>query len=841
MKKIFPQIDASTFLCAVLLLAGTFSFSQKASQNIDTPAAAHMRLLNNSLLRLHGQMQQADASSARMLRSQATTVIAQRAAVLSQLIQNEPHAALTFAFSPELLTELSNKFPQAAGHLESHTTITGQVQHWVADYSRGSHSWWTMKASAGTVNLHFAEREPANLKSGQLLQATGIMVGPEMAVEAGIPIESSGVLGAGSPGPGNKTSHGQPWTTSFALFSVVVFGILGIGWEGRISRSRIFALLKHSAIFGLVFALVVISTPGYAQNSCSTTGVQKTIVILATFPGVTPPSTLTPQSVSGMFFSATAPSLTSYWQEASYGSTSAAGDVFGWYTLTGSYNGCQSLNQVQSDAMSAAAASGANFQNYDRVVVVFPDTLGCGWSGLSSIGCSSLNTPSGTINASSSYLAAAYASVQVATHELGHALGLAHASSRGFTDSSGNLIPLGPLGTRGNLTEYGDKFSTMSCCTGNLGAEYAAPHKAEVLNWLAPNTDYQTVQATGTYTLQPYEASGGLKAIKVQRGAGNDAWLWVEYRQSNGSYDTPQLSGGAFPSPVNTILPPQPYSGALIHYEDSNTGLYTNLLNYTPSDTSFLSPALLAGHSWTDPYTNLSLSVQSAAPTGLTVNVNYGSTPCTQGNPTVTSTPLDPSVYPGNTAGYNVSVTNNDSAACSASTFNMGSTLPSGWQTSFSSSSLTLSPGQTGSVTMNKTGPSSTNPGTYGVNSSATNAANSAFAGNSNANVTVMTPPSVTVSVSVPSTSYTRKSTVPMTATVLYGGVPAAGANVAFTLTQADGSKVPQSATTGSNGTATWNYKLSPRSPTGTYSVTAQATANSTSASSNNVSFTVTK
>lgn len=80
-----------------------------------------------------------------------------------------------------------------------------------------------------------------------------------------------------------------------------------------------------------------------------------------------------------------------------------------------------------------------------------------------------------------------------------------------------------------------------------------------------------------------------------------------------------------------------------------------------------------------------------------------------------------------------------------------------------------------------------------------------------------------------------------MTATVLYGGAPAAGANVTFTLTQSDGSKITQSATTGSNGTATWNYKLGPKSPTGTDSVTAQVTLNSTTANSNSVSFTVTK
>src|SRR5262249_41478185 len=157
---------------------------------------------------------------------------------------------------------------------------------------------------------------------------------------------------------------------------------------------------------------------------------------------------------------------------------------------------------------------------------------------------------------------------------------------------------------------------------------------------------------------------------------------------------------------------------------------------------------------WSDPYTNLSLSVQSATSTGLTVNVSYGSTPCTQANPTVASSPFDPSTNPGNSAEYNVSITNNDSAGCSASTFHLGSTLPSSWPTSFSSSSVSLSPGETGSVTMTKTVPSATGPGTYAVNVSATNAGTNAYLGNSNANVTVISAPSTTVSLSIPATSY---------------------------------------------------------------------------------------
>src|SRR5215472_580818 len=95
MKKTIcsPQICGSALLLAVLTLFTPCS-AQTPSHNTDSPSAARMRALNNSLLRLHGQMQQADAISTRTLRSQAATLVAQRAAALTTLIQNEPRAAL---------------------------------------------------------------------------------------------------------------------------------------------------------------------------------------------------------------------------------------------------------------------------------------------------------------------------------------------------------------------------------------------------------------------------------------------------------------------------------------------------------------------------------------------------------------------------------------------------------------------------------------------------------------------------------------------------------------------------------------------------------------------------
>src|SRR6266568_5584265 len=103
--------------------------------------------------------------------------------------------------------------------------------------------------------------------------------------------------------------------------------------------------------------------------TCSTKGVQNTAVLWVTFPGITPPSSVTYQSLHDAFFGTSDPSLDRYWQEASYGQTSAAGDVFGPYTLTGTYS-CLNMTQFISDAVTAAAAAGVNFQNYDRVSIV---------------------------------------------------------------------------------------------------------------------------------------------------------------------------------------------------------------------------------------------------------------------------------------------------------------------------------------------------------------------------------------------------------------------------------------------------------------------------------------
>jgi M6 family metalloprotease-like protein len=805
------------------LLLSLTSFAQNPTSAVKESAkAAQMRQLNNKVLNLHAQMQMAtNPSSRKLLRGQALQVLKTRQTALVALMQENARTALTFAFSPEVLEQLGTNFPESTALLEEHVAMMGGVEHWIADYpNHKAQSLYLMRLGQQPLRLHFAGPEPSLGDNNDVLAVTGIVIGYDMAVESSSVVSSS---------PSAKVGTEQQGTT----MPLIVLGGMFLPFIGGLrSLRRLREVSKQIVVCVVVVLFVTATSTSYAQSaSCGTSGAQNTLVLLVNLPNGSLPSGVTQSAMQDVFFGTNTPgiSLDGFLREASYGQTWATGDVVGPLNLSGTYTSCSDVSgAVLSDALAAAQAAGYNSNNYSRVVLVFPDILSCGWQGFASVGCG-YTTGGVNYNWSPSFISAAYATprssgVQLASHEIGHNLGLLH---------SGTLVPaiatdvIGPLSAPGTENDLGDYWTTMS---GSLGL-YTAPQNAETLGWVANKV--QAVNTSGTYTVQPLEiGTSGIQALKIQRGSNNPGYyLWVEYRQPDNGYDSTLLASA--------------YSGALIHYEEPGqmgSTAHSYLPNFTPSVTTGYNSPLAAGQTWADPYTNLSLSVVSATSAGLTVNVNYGASSCTSANPTVTLSPLDPSIYPGNSAGYNLSVTNNDSSGCSPSTFSLSSTQPSGWPVSFSAGSITISPGQSGSSTMTVTGPSSTSPGTYAVNAVA---ANNSHSGSGTANITVISAPSVSVNVSVSSSSYTRKSTVPITASVLNGGTPAAGASVTFTLITATGNKVTQSATTGSKGTATWNYKLGPKSPTGTYSVSAQAVLSSTSSSpaqpvsSNTVSFTV--
>ena len=171
-------------------------------------------------------------------------------------------------------------------------------------------------------------------------------------------------------------------------------------------------------------------------------------------------------------------------------------------------------------------------------------------------------------------------------------------------------------------------------------------------------------------------------------------------------------------------------SGALIHHVDNSTGTYTHLVDFTPETGNNFSDAAKAAGAGTyvDPYTNLSFSVASIVGTApastLNVTVNYGPVPCVAGNPTVSISPASQSGQPTANLNYSVSVTNNDTTGCTASTFNLTSVLPSGWNGSFINASPSITPGTTSSTTLQVTIPVSAAPSSNSISATAARGTN---------------------------------------------------------------------------------------------------------------------
>ena len=371
------------------------------------------------------------------------------------------------------------------------------------------------------------------------------------------------------------------------------------------------------------------AAPREAASSCSAIGVQRVAIILLDFPGQALPSNVTATSLRGALLGATN-SVDGHWREASYGLTSATGDVWGPFTLPRSYT-CGQTDLIRTAGIAAADPT-VDLTQYTRLIFVFPGNCG----GLGTIGCRSNTSPTrGGFTASVAWLGQDFAgNAGLATcalvHEIGHGMGLSHASSLAY-----GAEVLGGLNASGTHDEYGDRYSLMGLCygTGNgyLMGHFAAQQK-QSLGWFA-GSNLQQVETDGTFTLAPYEqATAALQALRIRRGNGNNRWLWLEYRQPIG-YDA---SLSSFSTQFD--------DGALGHYEnpaETAYASYSRLINFRAATNSanFTQPALAAGQSWADPYSELSLQVLSASTAGMSVRVNYD-VPCAvlgPANPTVGS------------------------------------------------------------------------------------------------------------------------------------------------------------------------------------------------------------
>jgi hypothetical protein len=427
----------------------------------------------------------------------------------------------------------------------------------------------------------------------------------------------------------------------------------------------------------------------------NTFGVQSTLVILVNFQDNAAQPFTTDYARTVVFTS------TNDWdRENSFQQTWLTGDVHGWFTIPMSSTVCD-YNTLASQAKAAASAAGVNLANYKRYVYGFPRNA-CGWSGLGTVGgFPSQSWINGSFN------------LRVVGHEMGHNLGLWHSKALECGATT--------IGTSCTSIEYGDTLDIMGSSSGHINA-----FQKERLGWLNSGSSppITTVLTSGTYMIDAYEPAGSsAKALKVLRSTestGKRNWYYIEYRRPIG-FDS-------FVNGNSNVM-----NGVVIHQGSEVSSDSSFLLDMTPGTSSWNDPALTIGQSFVDPAAGVTIDVAWVNSTTAAVNVSMGSSPpCVRANPTMTVTPSESQWVPAGTAvTYTLSVTNRDNGGCTAGTFDLHATAPTGWAATFATTPLTAAPGATASATVTVTSPASLGDGFYTIGLSATNRAASTFTASS--------------------------------------------------------------------------------------------------------------
>jgi hypothetical protein len=554
------------------------------------------------------------------------------------------------------------------------------------------------------------------------------------------------------------------------------------------------------------------TTSGDATGSTTTSipvpntfGAQYALIILVNFQdnAVQPYDITTAQNV---FFG----TASDFILENSYQQTSTTGDVVGWYTIPVSITTCDT-SQIATAAQNAATAAGVNLLAYSRYVYAFPENDACGFAGASYVGG----------NPSQSWINGVLGT-HVVNHELGHAFGLWHSHSLDCGTTA-------TICSSGTTVEYGDLMDVMG--TPQTAAPHYNAYQKERLGWLnyGSSPAIQTVASSGTYTLYPYELGDpGPNALKVLQSTnpatGAKTWYYLEARQAIG-FDS-FLTNSIYYTQNET-------TGVLVHVGTDGNGNTSDLLDMTPATPisgNWWDASLAIGQTFTDATAGVSFTTTAVSGTGATVQITMNGAVCNAANPTVSiAASQSQNVTSGTAVSFTATTTDNDSSGCAPATFNLADGLPSGWTGVWSTTSLSLSPGKSGSATLTVTSPVGTADGSYGVNVTATNTSASSFGGAAAATYVINSAP-LSVSLTTNQSSYLPGQTVAISASMLYGTVPDAGASATLTVTSPRGRATTLSGTTGSNGVAVLYYKLSKNAPAGTYQAQYGTSTNGTSA-----------
>jgi len=294
--------------------------------------------------------------------------------------------------------------------------------------------------------------------------------------------------------------------------------------------------------------------------------------------------------------------------------------------------------------------------SFPRKVYVMPPNS-CPGAGLGTIG---------TVQSSRAWIFACDLK-GVFAHEIGHNLGMDHAS----TPSD----------------EYGDGTDPMSMGTWMLHG-VNAPHRV-ALGWLAA-ADTVQVSESGVYEVAPLAADPSAatapRTILIPK-ADTHEYYYLSYRTPLG---------------FDNYIDGSYYYRLSVHRYASDGSLAR----------TFLVAGLADGESFVDAVNGITITQISHDATHSTTRVEIAAA-CVPASPAVSVAPALQSAPAGSSLSYQVSITNRETAACAVSAFSLTDAVPTGWSATMAPASLALGPGETGYALLTVTSASGAAVGTY--------------------------------------------------------------------------------------------------------------------------------
>src|SRR5260370_18784513 len=193
-----PKFIATALILAPALLL-TFPVPSRAQ---NSPQGEYLRTVTNELAQPSGS-----TSSSRELRQKRLSQIRERADLLYRLIAENPSQAVPMSLAPEVADRLRTEFPEVSDRLESESSLESRVVVLIEDNPtpRVIRAFVQMQEQLGKPLVYFASKEPAGLKTGDILRIAGLRIGDRIAAVNAQVVQSASAVPAGVTGGELKT------------------------------------------------------------------------------------------------------------------------------------------------------------------------------------------------------------------------------------------------------------------------------------------------------------------------------------------------------------------------------------------------------------------------------------------------------------------------------------------------------------------------------------------------------------------------------------------------------------------------------------------------------------